>query len=157
VSTVELAIVPVLVAAAGAGGFAAARMRQTSPSGRHPAFTVSYPRSGTGEPESRRHPEPRQERRLGRPDGVRAHDRVRPAGHRPDRRGRDLVADPAEEGQEASARMVTVIAAGSAGFCAAVLAALAAVIAAGSAGLYAAVLAALAAVFLIRRRTGRRA
>ena len=61
-STVELAIVPVLVAAAGAGGFAAARMRQTSPSGRHPAFTVSYPRSGTGEPESRRHPEPRQER-----------------------------------------------------------------------------------------------
>ena len=53
--------------------------------------------------------------------------------------------------------MVTVIAAGSAGFCAAVLAALAAVIAAGSAGLYAAVLAVLAAVFLIRRRTRRRA
>lgn len=59
-STVELALVPVIVAVAGAGGFAAARLRQTRPSGRHPGFTAAYPRAG-GEPEPRRRPEPREE------------------------------------------------------------------------------------------------
>ena len=43
-SAVELALVPVLVTAAGVGGFAAARMRQTSPAGRHPGFAVGHPR-----------------------------------------------------------------------------------------------------------------
>lgn len=57
-SAVELALVPIVVAGAGFGGFAAARMRQTSPSGRHSGFTA---RSG-GEHEPRRHPEPQQER-----------------------------------------------------------------------------------------------
>lgn len=60
-STAELALVPIIVAAAGFGGFAAARMRQTSPSGRHSGFTAGYSRAG-GEPEPRRHPEPQQER-----------------------------------------------------------------------------------------------
>lgn len=59
-SAVELAIVPVLVTAAGVGGFAAARMRQTSASGRHP---VGYPHSDGREP-APRWPEPQQERSV---------------------------------------------------------------------------------------------
>ncbi len=53
-STVELALVPIVVAGAGFGGFAAARLRQTSPSGRHSGFAAREP--------ERHHPEPRQER-----------------------------------------------------------------------------------------------
>jgi len=65
VSAVELALVPVLVTAAGVGGFAAARMRQTSPAGRHPGFAVGHPRSDGREPGARR-PEPQQERPAAR-------------------------------------------------------------------------------------------
>ena len=53
-SAAELALVAVLVTAAGAGGFAAARMRQTSPAGQHPGFTAGYPRSGSRAHEGRR-------------------------------------------------------------------------------------------------------
>jgi hypothetical protein len=70
----ELALVPVVVAGAGFGGFAAARLRQTSRSGRHPGFAG---RSG-GEPGPRRRPEPQQERPA-------------PAHRRPRRGGRITV------------------------------------------------------------------
>jgi hypothetical protein len=62
VSAVELALVPALVTAAGAAGFAAARMRQTSPAGRHPGFATGYPRSEGREPGARR-PGPQQQER----------------------------------------------------------------------------------------------
>jgi hypothetical protein len=65
VSAVELALVPVLVTAAGVGGFAAARMRRTSPAGRHPGFAAGYPRSDGREPGARR-PEPQEERPAAR-------------------------------------------------------------------------------------------
>jgi hypothetical protein len=56
-SAAELALVPALVAAAGAGGFATARLRHTRPSGRHPGFAGGYPRRSDSEPEAR-WPEP---------------------------------------------------------------------------------------------------
>jgi hypothetical protein len=56
VSAAELALIPVIVAGAGFGGFAAARLRQARPSGRHPGF-AGRP---AGDPGPRRRPGPQQ-------------------------------------------------------------------------------------------------
>jgi hypothetical protein len=53
----ELALVTIPAAAAGFGGFAAARLRHTRSSGRHPGFAAGYPRRSDSEPEAR-WPEP---------------------------------------------------------------------------------------------------